>query len=91
MPGHRRFATVGLPHAIGRTTLAILQVYPSNTAQTNFISYINMLADQHPGGLGVGSSNLPAPTNKIRDLDLRSVPQRSRCGTVADPADCNPK
>src|SRR5262249_49825551 len=66
MPGHRRIATVGLPHAIGGTTLAIHQVY-LELLRTIFMRYINMLPDQHSGGLGVGSSNLPAPTNKINN------------------------
>jgi hypothetical protein len=39
--------------------------------------------DLSAGGLGVGSSNLPAPTNKIRHLLQTCVTQMTFCVTLA--------
>jgi hypothetical protein len=48
------------------------------------IKHISILRPSfQPGGLGVGSSNLPAPTNKINNLLLDCVTQKMHCVTYA--------
>jgi hypothetical protein len=40
----------------------------------HFLNNIDYLAALHSGGLRVGSSNLPAPTNMIKHLSFRTLP-----------------
>ena len=45
---------------------------PINLIDAVMMKELLNLGDWGTGGLGVGSSNLPAPTNKIKDLNTSS-------------------